>query len=64
MDKLLVRKKMKAETSAGTSESRGRSAKADGKPEPDEGKLASVACSMFMKVLWAARLARRIYYEQ
>ena len=24
----------------------------------DEGKLASVACSLLMKVLWAARLAR------
>ena len=36
---------MKAETYAGASESVGRS----GKPEPDEGKLASVACSLLLK---------------
>ena len=36
----------------------GKSVKADGNPVPDEGKLASVACSLLMKVLLAARLAR------
>ena len=36
----------------------GKSAKVDRKSVLDEGKLASVACSLLMKVLWAARLAR------
>ena len=34
------------------------------KPILDEGALASVACSLLMKVLWAARLARPDLYEQ
>ena len=34
-----------------------QSAGADEDPKVDEGKLASVPCSLLMKVLWAARLA-------
>ena len=64
VDKLLVHKKAQAETSAGTSGSGGPSAKADVKPVPDEGKLASVACSLLMKVLWPRVLRARIYYER
>ena len=49
---------MKAEKSATSSGAGGQEAKADDKPAPDEGIFASVACSLLMKVLWVARLAR------
>ena len=39
-------------------------AKADEKLVPDEGNLASVECSLLMKVLWPRGLRSRIYYVQ
>ena len=58
VDKLPVRRKPKGETSVESTANDGKSVKTDGKQDADEGALASVACSFFMKVLWAARLAR------
>ena len=50
-DKLLVRRKSKTETSVGSTANNGKSAKADGKQDAEEGVLASVACSLLMQVL-------------
>ena len=49
---------MKAETSADSEVLDEQSVKTGNKPIPDEGALASVACSILMKILRAARLAR------
>ena len=58
IDKLPVRRKPKTETSVGSTTNDGKSVQTDGKQDVDEGALASVACSLLMKVLWVARLAR------
>ena len=58
VDKLPVRRKPKAETSAEYTANDGKSVKTGGKQDVDEGALAYVACSLSMTVLWAARLAR------
>ena len=58
VDKLPVRRKPKTETSVGSTMNDGKSVSTDGKHDHDEGALASVACSLLMKVLWVARLAR------
>ena len=58
VDKLPVRRKAKAETSADSEAIEKQSGATGKKPIPDEGALASVACSLQMKVcFWAARLA-------
>ena len=62
VDKLLVRRKAMTETSVGSATGSGKSAKADVKKDVEEGVLASVACSLRMKVLRAARLARLVIY--
>ena len=49
---------MKAETSAESEAFEEQSVSTNKKSIPDEGALASVACSLLMKILWAARLAR------
>ena len=49
---------MKAETSAESDEAEEQSVSTDRRSFPDEGALTFVACSLLMKVLWAARLAR------
>ncbi len=52
VDKLPVRRRPKVETSTADSEHDGdESASADGSSNPDIGTLASVACSLLMKVL-------------
>ena len=58
VDKLPVRRKPKTQTSVGSTTNGGKSVPTDGAQENDEVALASVACSLLMKVLWAARLAR------
>ncbi|MFM7979691.1 MAG: hypothetical protein ACKPKO_10280, partial [Candidatus Fonsibacter sp.] len=59
VDKLPVRRRPKVETSTMDSEHDGdESASADVSSDMDIGTLASVACSLLMKVLWAARSAR------
>ena len=57
-DQLPLRRKVKAETSAESDEAEEQSVSTYRGSLPDEGALASVACSLLMKVLWAARLAR------
>ncbi|MFM7985187.1 MAG: hypothetical protein ACKPKO_38305, partial [Candidatus Fonsibacter sp.] len=52
------RRRAKAETSAGDFDETEQSVSIDGGGLPDQGSLASVACSLLMKVIWAARLAR------
>ncbi|MFM7978316.1 MAG: hypothetical protein ACKPKO_03290, partial [Candidatus Fonsibacter sp.] len=59
VDKLPVRRRPKVETSTEDPEHDGdESASVDGSSNQDVGTLASVACSLLMKVIWAARLAR------
>ena len=57
-DHLPHRRKAKAETSAGTDDVEEQLVPTNRGNFPDQGVLASVACSLLMKVLWAARLAR------
>ena len=56
VDKLPVRRK--AETLVESEVVGKQSVSTDKKPIPDEGVLASVACSLLTQVLWATRLAR------
>ena len=49
---------MKAETYGDYEVVEKQSVATGNKPILDDGVLASVACSLLMKVLWAARLAR------
>ena len=58
VDQLPLRRTVKAETSAESDEAEDQSVSTDRILIPAEGALASVACSLLMKVLWAARLAR------
>ena len=58
MDQLPLRRKVKAETSSGSDDAEEQSVVTDRSAFPDQGVLASVACSIIMKVIWAARLAR------
>ena len=58
VDKLLSLRKAKAETSARDCDEAEQSVSIDG-GLPDQGSLACVACLLLMKVIWAARLARR-----
>ena len=58
MDHIPHRRKAKAETSAGTEDVDEQLVSTNRGEIPDQGVLASVACSLLMKVLWAARLAR------
>ena len=58
VDKLPVWRKVKAETSVDSEVVEKQSVATGKKPILDEGVLASVACSIFMKILWSARLAR------
>ena len=57
-EKLPAGRRSKAETSAEDSDDGGESVSADDLSSKDVGALASVACSLLMIVLWAARLAR------
>ena len=58
VDHLPHRRKAKAETSAGTEDVDEQLVSTNRGEIPDQGVLASVACSLLMKVLWAALLAR------
>ena len=58
VDQLPLRRKVKAETSAESDDAEGQSVTTHRRSLPDKGALASVACSLLMKVIWAARLAR------
>ena len=58
MDKLPVRRKVKAETSADSEVVETQSVATGKKPILDQGVLASFTCSLPMKFLSAARLAR------
>ena len=58
VDHLPHRRKAKAETSAGTEDVEEQLVPTNRGEFPDQGALESVACSLLMKVLWAARLAR------
>ena len=58
MGKVPVRRKVKAETSADSEVVKKQSVATGKKPILDEGALASGACSLLTKVVWAARLAR------
>jgi hypothetical protein len=58
VDQLPLRRKAKAETSAGTEDVEEQLVPTNRGGSPDQGVLASVACSLLMKVLWAALLAR------
>ena len=53
--------KGQADKSAVSSEDGEQSAKADDKPIPEEGKFASVACSLLMQVHGPRSLRARIY---
>ena len=65
VDKLPLRRKVKAETSAESEVVEEQSVLTGKKPILDEAALASVACSLLMKVIWAARLTRpNLFYEQ
>ena len=57
-DKVPTKRKAKAGSTLAGSRGTDKSAKADGTPNVDEGTLVSVACSLLMKVLWVASLAR------
>ena len=58
VDKVPTKRKAKAGSTSAGSWGTDKSAKADGTPNVDEGTLVSVACSLLMKVLWVASLAR------
>ena len=55
--------KPKTETSVGSAAGGDKSVSTDGKKDIDEGVLASVACSLLMKVLWVAVLLAPIYFK-
>ncbi|MFM7981992.1 MAG: hypothetical protein ACKPKO_22005, partial [Candidatus Fonsibacter sp.] len=58
MDELPTRRQSQAETSVADRDNGSESVSTDGGRIDDVGTLASVACSLLMKVLWVARLAR------
>ena len=58
VDHIPHRRTAKAETSAGSDDVEEQSVETDRSDRPDQGVLASVACNILVKVLWAARLAR------
>ena len=58
VDKLVARCRSKVERSAEDSDGGAESIWTDGASGHDVGTLASVACSLLMKVLLVARLAR------
>ena len=58
VDQLHLRRKLKAETSAGSDDVEEQSVETDRRDLLDKGVLASFACSILMQVLWAARVAR------
>ena len=57
-DKVPTKRKIKAGFTSADTAKADQSADTDGDTIVDEGKLDSVACSLLMNVLWAARLAR------
>ena len=64
VDHLPLRRKAKAETSAGSDDVEEQSVKTDRSNQPDQGVLASDACSLFMKSYGPRGWHAQIYYDQ